>query len=63
VRTDPVADREDHIEVVMVDEPGNLSRSLGLNYSELPNRCPGIELGLVEEMLPRCSLIVGTETW
>ena len=31
--------REDHVEVVVIDEAGNLTLSLGLNDSEFPNGC------------------------
>ena len=50
VGADAVADGEDHVEVVVVDEPRNLPPPLGLNYSEFPNGCRGIELLLVEDV-------------
>jgi hypothetical protein len=43
---DAVADGEDHVEVVVVDESRNLPLSFKLNYPEFPDSCPGIKLSL-----------------
>ena len=38
-RANPIADGQDHIKVVMVDQPPDLPGTLGLNYSILSNSC------------------------
>ena len=53
-RPDAIADGENGIEVVVIDEAGNLPFAFGLNYPEFPDSCPGIKLAFVvnvDEML------------
>jgi hypothetical protein len=37
LRADALADGENRVEIVMVDQSGDLAIALGLNYSEFPN--------------------------
>lgn len=41
-----LADGQDHVEVVVVDEAFHLSAALGLNYSPLSNRCVRVQLAV-----------------
>ena len=49
-RTDAVADGQNGVEVVVVDEPGNLASPFGLNYPEFPDSCLRIEFLFVEDV-------------
>lgn len=49
-RVDPVPDRNDRIEVVVLDAPGHLSGALGANYPEIPDRCFGFQFPAAEDV-------------
>ena len=43
----PIANRRDGVEVVVIDDAPDLACSLSLNYSEFPNSCGRIEFTVV----------------
>ncbi len=49
-RPDAVADGEDGFEVVMINLAADLSASLGLNYSEFPNSCLGVQFFILKDI-------------
>ena len=51
MRTDPVADGQNGVEVVVVNRAGNLAISFGLNYSEFPNSSRRVEFTILENAL------------
>ena len=47
---DAVTDGENGVEVVVIDQARYLAGALGLNYSEFPNSCPGVQFTLVVDV-------------
>src|SRR5690606_34169031 len=50
VPTDPVADREDRIEAVVVDFARNVAITFGSNYPETPDSCLSLKLTFVVDV-------------
>ena len=47
---DPVANGQDHVEVVVVDGPFDFAVALGLNYPETPDSCRRVEFSLTVDV-------------
>src|SRR6266540_130144 len=50
-RPNPVADCQDHLQVIMVDGPANLPAALGLNCQVLLDSCLRSEFSFLEDVL------------
>jgi hypothetical protein len=62
-RADPIADREDRVEVVELDVPNDASRTLALNRCIFCNSCGPVELPRQEDapQVPRNQGLIATE--
>ena len=50
-RFDPVAEGDDHVEVVIRQLPRNLAAALGANLSEFPTGCRFVQLAFLVDMV------------